>query len=50
MNGVLYMSFFVELAGHHGSATPGAEGEDCRAGGQFPGGEEQAGRRGFQVG
>ncbi len=40
----------VELAGHHGSATPGAEGEDCRAGGQFPGGEEQAGRRGIQVG
>lgn len=38
------------LAGHHGSVTPGAEGEDCRAGGQFPGGEEQAGRRGVQVG
>lgn len=32
------------LAGHHGSVTPGAEGEDCRAGGQFPGGKEQAGR------
>ncbi len=44
------MRFSVELAGHHGSATPGAEGEDCRAGGQFPGGEEQAGRRGIQVG
>ncbi len=44
------MSYHYRLIGYHGSAASGREGQDCRTGGEFQAGKEQAGCRGRQVG